>query len=306
MSWVKRNLYFLIGSTVAFALLGLAGFYFYTNYALNNDNLKQLKAAYTELDELIKASPNPGNEKVNNIEIAGAQRAQVLAVIEKVKKHFLPIAPIPNPTNNVVTKEEFASALRRTFEELDRAAVTASVVMPPKYGYTFEAERSLTIFAPGSLEPLAAKLGEVRAICTVLFQARINSLDSLRRERVSPDDVRGPQSDFLDTISVTNQLAVMTPFEVVFHCFSTELAGVLAGFAADPHGFVIRAINIEPGAPGSATTDATGASAMAPGFPVAPPSVAAAGARGSLPVILDEKQLKVTLVLEVIKLLPKN
>lgn len=306
MSWVKRNLYFLIGSAVAFALLGLAGFYFYTNYTLNNDNLKQLKAAYTELDELIKASPNPGNEKVNNIEIAGAQRTQILTVIQKVQKHFLPIAPIPNPTNNVVTKEEFASALRRTFEELDRAAVNASVVMPPKYGYTFEAERSLTIFAPGSLEPLAAKLGEVKAICNVLFQARINSLDNLRRERVSPDDVRGPQSDYLDTISVTNQLAVMTPFEVVFRCFSAELAGVLAGFAADPHGFVIRAINVEPGAPAAATADGTGGSPMAPGFPTAPPSATTAGARGGLPVILDEKQLKITLVLEVIKLLPKN
>jgi hypothetical protein len=304
MSWVKRNLYFLIGATVALALLGLAGYYFYNSYTLNDDSLQRLKAAYKELDDLIRATPNPGNERINNIEIARSERTQVVTEIEKVKKHFLPILPIPNSTNGVVAKEEFASALRRTFEELDRAAVVASVTMPPKYGYTFEAERGLTIFAPGSLEPLAAKLGEVRAICGVLFQARINSLDSLRRERVSPDDARGPQTDFLDNLSVTNELAVVTPFEVVFHCFSTELAAVLAGFAADPHGFVIKAINVEPGAAATANPDAA---AMGGGWPpMAPVPSPALGTKGGLPVLLDERQLRVTLVLEVIKLLPKN
>jgi hypothetical protein len=297
MSWVKRNLYFLVGGTVAVLLLGLAGFYFYKNYSLNSENGKKLDEAYDQWDKYIKARPNPGNDKVNNIEIARAQRTQVAAEIGKVQKHFLPIAPIPNPTNNVVSKEEFASALRRTFEELDKGASAASVTMPPKYSYTFEAERQLTIFPEGSLPPLAVKLGEVKAICNVLFAARINSLDSLRRERVSPDDLKGPQSDFLDAISVTNQLAVLTPFEIVFHCFSTELAAVLSGFADDPHGFVIKAMNIEPGAPLTGSQDAGGAPAM----PSAVPTF-----KQGLPVLLDEKQMRVTLVLSHVKLLPKN
>jgi hypothetical protein len=297
MSWVKRNLYFLTGAGVAVVLLGLAGFYFYKNYSLNRESSRKLDEAYDQWDRYIKAKPNPGDDKVNNVEIARAQRTQVAAEIGKVQKHFLPITPIPNPTNNIVSKEEFASALRRTFEELDKAASAASVTMPPKYSYTFEAERPLTIFAEGSLPPLATKLGEVKAICNVLFAARINSLDSLRRERVSPDDTRGPQSDFLDAISVTNQLAVMTPYEVVFHCFSTELAGVLSGFADDPHGFVVRAINVEPGA-------TAGAAASAEGAPVV--SAAPTAFRGGLPMLLDEKQLRVTLVLTIVKLLPKN
>jgi hypothetical protein len=296
MSWVKRNLYFLIGSVAAVALLGLAGFYFYSNWQLNNETLDKLNAAYEELDKLAKASPNPGNQQINNIEIAGQQEKEVLALIATEREYFSPIAPIPNPTNNVVTKEEFASALRRSLDELTHQADVASVMLPKNYAFSFEAERTLTIFAPGSLPPLSVQLGEISEICNVLYRAKVNSLDNLRRARVSADDQKGPMSDYLETGSISNQMAVLTPYEIVFHCFSTELAGVLDGFANNPHGFVVKALNVEQGASSGAADVAGGSPA-----PVASPST-----RGSLPVLVEEKQLKVTLVLDLVKLLPKK
>ena len=304
MSWVKRNLYFLIGSAVAVVLLGLAGFYFYSSWTLNNASLEKLNAAYAELDKLAKANPNPGNKEIDNIDISRQQEIQIREIIDKERKFFAPIASIPNPTNKEVTKDEFASALRRTVDELAHAASVASVTLPPKYGFSFEAERSLTLFAPGSLAPLSVQLGEVKALCAVLYQAKVNSLDNLRRERVSADDARGPQSDYLEQISVTNSMAVMTPYEVGFHCFSSELAGVLASLANDPHGFVVKAINIEPGAAPAAAGDA-GAVPM-PMYQPAPSPGYPPGQKGGLPVMVDEKPLKVTLVLELIKLPPKN
>jgi hypothetical protein len=300
MSWVKRNLYFLISSVVAVALLGLAGYYFYGNYTLNDENRKKLYDAYDELDQLIRATPNPGNKDVDNIAIAREQRGQVLEEIDKERQFFLPIPPIPASTN--ITKDEFASALRRTVEDLQNSAATASVTVPSKYNFSFQAQRDLTIFALGSLPPLSEKLGEVKAICRVLFQAKVNSLDNLRRERVSVDDLNGPSSDYLDNVSVTNQLAVMTPYEVTFHCFSPELAGVLSGFANDPHGIVVKAINVQPGTT-EATHETGAAGGFFPGMPVPPHPLVT---KGGLPVMLDEKQLKVTLALEVIKLLPKK
>lgn len=39
MDWIKRNLYFLVGSLVAVALMGLAGWYLYSKWQLNNDIL---------------------------------------------------------------------------------------------------------------------------------------------------------------------------------------------------------------------------------------------------------------------------
>jgi hypothetical protein len=294
MSWVKRNLYFLIGGTVAVVLLVLAGYYFYAQWQLNKETLDKLNSAYDELDQLAKASPNPGNKEVNNIEIASEQEAHVRNIIARERKHFAPVPSIPTTTNNAVTKEEFASAMRRTLDELTHDAEAASVEVPKGYGFTFEAERTLTIFAPGSLDLLAGKLGEIKALCQVLFQAKVNSLDNLMRPRVSSDDVRGPASDFMITGSTTNQLGVLTPFEVVFHCFTPELAGVLAGFAKSPHAFVVQAMNVEPGA---VTPRNEGGGAPAA---VAPPP------KGSLPLLVDEKQLKVTLVLDLVTLLPKK
>ena len=72
--------------------------------------------------------------------------------------------PIPNPANGVVTSEAFAAALRRTIDQLQHEADSASVTLPPQYGFSFEAERTLVKFAPGSLEPLAEQLGEVKTI----------------------------------------------------------------------------------------------------------------------------------------------
>jgi hypothetical protein len=307
MSWIKRNLYFLIGSAVALVLLGLAGFYFYSQWGRNNDNLDKLNAAYDELDRLAKETPNPGNDQVNNIEIARQQELQVRAIMDRERKYYSSITPIPNPTNNIVTKEEFASALRRTIDELTHDAGAASVTLPKDYGFSFGAERTLTIFDPGGLAPLAGKLGEVREICRVLYQAKVNSLDNLRRPRVSPDDRNGAQSDFLETAPVTNRLAVLTSFEVVFHCFSAELAGVLSSFADSPHGFVVKSLNVEPGALAQPSVAETGTGPPGGGFSgFAAPAAAAPPTKGGMPVLVDEKQLKVTLVLNLIELLPKK
>ena len=115
---------------------------------------------------------------------------------------------------------------------------------------------------PGSLEPLSVQLGEVKAICDVLFQAKINSLDNIRRERVSDDDLKGPQTDYLSEKSVTNELAVLSPYEVSFRCFSSELAAVLAGFASSPCGLMVKTINVESAPAAAPTSEEPGAPAI--------------------------------------------
>ena len=39
MDWIKRNLYFVIGSLAALVLMGLAGYYLYSKWQLNNEVL---------------------------------------------------------------------------------------------------------------------------------------------------------------------------------------------------------------------------------------------------------------------------
>ena len=350
MDWIKRNLYFLIGSLVALALLGLGGWYLYSKWQLNNEILGKLDEQYTELKRLNGQSPHPGSDQVNNINAAKEQQKESQAFIKKANEYFQHCPPIPVPESAKLTSQEFSSALSRTIDQMQRDATKASVALPPKdssgqtYSFSFAAQRERLAYAPGSLEPLSVQLAEVKAMFGVLCQAKVNSLDNIRRERVSDDDLKGPQTDYLSEKSVTNELAVLSPYEVSFRCFSPELAAVLAGFAGAPCGLIIKTINVES-APASATGEEQGmpvagptpayyptpqaptaperpqstAERMAqryglrgrgPGRPAPPPvaapppmAVAAAPAPASrgLQIALDEKQLKITLMIEAVK-----
>jgi hypothetical protein len=348
MDWIKRNLFFLIGSLVALGLMGLAGWYLYSKWELNNALLGQLDEQYAKLERLYKQNPHPGSGSVDNIQAAKDQQKQLRAWIQKACQHFQRIPPIPQTESGKVTAQEFTFAMSRTLDQLHRQATAASVVLPPKnsttgqtYSFSFEEQRPKLNFAPGSLEPLSVQLGEIKAICDILFQAKVNALDGLRRERVSEDDQRGPLSDYIPEKSVTNELAVLTPYELSFRCFSSELAAVLAGFASSQGGFIVKTINVEPAAVTAVSDQAAAApvAAYAPPPPAynppppvmverAPPmgdrygdrygaryspppqpaytppayNPAAAKSRGGLPTVLDEKQLKVTINLVVVKL----
>lgn len=333
MSWIKRNLVFVIFAALAVALLGLAGWYLYAQWSLYNDNGDKLEAAYKELDRISKLNPNPGNAskpESDNIRNAASEEARVRAVIKDAQKYFAPIESIPPGPN--VSSEAFAAALRRTVDDLTHDAANASVTIQPKYDFSFAAQKPLVKFA-GSLDALAAQLGEVKAICDVLFGAKINTLYNLRRVRVSDDDFKGPQSDYIETSAQTNELAVLVPYEVTFYGFSTEIASVLAGFANQPHGFIVTTINVEPGMPSTASGENPGGVpspyggygyanpnnpygnpnnpyGMGNPYGAAQPGMAqatgATGTKGGLPVMLDERQLKVTMGIEIVKLQPKK
>lgn len=244
MDWVKRNLIFVVGTAVAVGLLLFSGFYLYSNSRKNNDARELLEAEYNELNRLHNLKPHPGKGDVDNIRLARQQKAQLQKVIQTVSERFEPIPAIPASTN--VTGEQFSAALRGTIDQLNRRADASSVIVPTSYNFSFEAEKRLVKFAPGSLDGLAVQLGEVSAIAEILFLAKVNKLTGLRRERISPDDRSGPQSDYLRGVSVTNELAVISPYEVSFESFSAELADVISGFANSSHGIIIKGFNVQP------------------------------------------------------------
>ncbi|MGC3959311.1 MAG: Amuc_1100 family pilus-like protein [Verrucomicrobiota bacterium] len=360
MDWIKRNLIFVIGGVVTLLLMGLAGWYCYSGWTNNAQQKDEIAKAYEELNTLYSAKPSPGDgRKVDNIKLAKEQQKEAEEFLQALGRYLQEIPAIPALSN--VSGPRFSAALQETITQLQREATNSSVIIPPGYKFSFGKQATLVTFAPGSLDPLAVQLGEVRAICDVLNQAKVNSLDGIRRERVpgNPDDLSGTAADYLDLASTTNELAVISPYEITFHCFTPELAAVLAGFAQSPYGLMVKAINVEPamamvadaaaapvyaapvaapayvppayagqrppGRPGreegggipSRYAGAGGASpygtpspygnpnpygvAQPAGQPVA---YATAPAKSGLQTFLKEKQLKVTLLLHVIKLLP--
>jgi hypothetical protein len=236
---------------------------------------------------------------------------------------------------------------------LQKTATNSSVVLPPNYLFTFTAQNSKVSFAAGSPPLLAKQLGEIKAICDVLFAAKVNAIDNMRRERVSTDDQNsGTLTDYFPNKSVTNNLAIISPYEVTFRSFTPELGAVLAGFSSSPHGIMVRAMNVElapapppqeeapaptPMAPvyvptspagGEGRSSAEASAAFQRRYGIGPggrggprPGVSQqpipqqpvyiqqpvqAAAKGGLQTVLNEKQLKVTLLLYVPRLLPDS
>ena len=95
MSWIKRNLLFVIGGTVAVLLLGLAGYYLYVQWSVNSEKSVKLEEAYTNLKRIADLQPNPGNEKVDNSVIAREHRGKVRAVTDRTANFFTPVPAIP-------------------------------------------------------------------------------------------------------------------------------------------------------------------------------------------------------------------
>src|SRR5215471_1106660 len=110
MAWIKRNLYFLIGTVVAVALMGLAGWYLFSKYQADSQMLAKLDEVYATLDNLNKQNPHPGKPpKTDNIKVAKDQQQELKGIIQKCRQSFQKIASIPEGPK--VTAEDFSSAL---------------------------------------------------------------------------------------------------------------------------------------------------------------------------------------------------
>lgn len=343
MDWIKRNLIFVVGAVVALVLLGAAGWYSWSGWSQNATQREELDKQYAELKRLKELKPSPGEGKVDNIKLAREQQKEAHDFWRKLTQRLERIPALPEGTN--LSAKDYSAALQRTIDELQRDATNSSVVLPLRYKFSFEAQAGRVTFASGSLEPLATQLGEVKAIVNVLNAAKINALDGIRRERVSADDTSGPATDYLDLHSVTNELAVSAPYEVSFRCFTPELAAVLAGFVNSPYGLIVKAVNVEPAAvtiagegsegaaptlspimiqavptmpqPGARVNEGEafrsryGRRAMGPAPAPAPtpiplPVVGVAQPKPGIQPFLTERQLKVTLLIHVVRLLPQK
>jgi hypothetical protein len=96
----------------------------------------------------------------------------------------------------------------------------------------------------------------------------------VKRARVSWDDRDNSNlSDYLGLYISTNDTtgAVSSPYEVTFYCLSSELAAVIEGLNKSPHGFLLKAMSVEP-------------ALEVPGGPGAPPGPGAPAGPNNPPI----------------------
>ena len=241
---------------------------------------------------------------------------------------FIPFAPIPTGT---LTSETFGTALETTIDELTREAKDNSVKLPPPppYCFSFQVQHGLMNISSG-LAPLAQQLGEVKAITEVLLLAQVNNLDGIQRIRVSDDDVtKGAGADYIDRVAVTNGLAIVTPYVVTFRGFSPELARVVAGFSTSTNPFIVKSISVQQVDSAEAEANPDLGNGMPPAqnygggaarygryggaasrYQMRPPANEAPGevpgAGGGLQTAIKERLLRVTMEVDVVKLVLKS
>lgn len=321
MSWLKRNLFLVVGGLVALGLLGFAGYYLWTKIQSETDVTAQLEGQKSELQSFKDLDPHPGTEKVNNLEAARKQEKQLQEFIAESRKLFV---PMDYPKG--LDAGQFRLLLESTVDELTRNAERSGVKLQSGYGFTFAGQRTDLAIDSNILEPLAAALMDIRAISTILIQSKVLAIDGIRRVAIATKDTPSPSglSDFWSKKPSTNDLAITVPYEFSFHCFAPELAAVLEGIYRDPHGFVVKNVIVDTAASQLLEVNKDQAAPMsmpagAPGgmdmrmmmryglmnrYAQPPPQAATAAptAKPGLQPMLDEKPFRVVLYVEAVRL----
>jgi hypothetical protein len=321
MAWLKRNLGLVIGGVVALALLGLGGWYLYTKIqedeAVNND----LETATTSFKDIVNRPVHPGNEKVNNIQLAKEENKKLEDLLAQMRARIAGPS-LPKELNN----KEFRALLDNTVTELRRNAEKLGIGLPgtppgtvSDYWFTFQPQKTAVEFK--NLDTLTYQLLDIKSICDVLYNAKVHDLIGLKRVAASSDENGG---EFLsDKRITTNDVAIVMPYEVTFQGFSSELAQVMEGLIKAKQCFVVKNIGVDkapstqPAAPMRTPPPPMYSNPYASpygnpyrsryGMGMMPPPVAAApqpqpGLRKN--VLLDENKLRITLAVDSVRAKP--
>ena len=243
MDWLKRNLVLVAVAAVALGLLGFGGYSLYAKYQEDAEVTGTLQAEIDANRGLNEKDPHPNEE---NIKTARSEQARINSFLANARRAFARVSVPPNLDN-----ASFRNLLDNTVSDLRRDAEKFGVsleALQPKYGFTFAAQLQSVQYAPNTLEPLAMQLAEIRTLVEILYHANVHSLLGLRRVPVAPTEETFGSTDYLVGKRVGTDPdtgAFVTPYEVAFQCFSSELANVLEGLGRSPYCFVVKNLVVD-------------------------------------------------------------
>ena len=288
MAWIKRNLALVISGIIALGLLGFGGWYFYSAVQRNAEIDNEIEQTKRDIEGFLSKPVTPN---ASNLVLVRRELDRMNQFIGESRKLFPPTPPPTEPLNAL----SFKSMLETTINDLYQQAKTVGIQLPTNYYFSFEAQRLPVTFAPESLLPLRDRLFEVQMLASTLISARVNRLEAVRRAAVPGEkptaaaNVPGGDDYVKGTPRVNQETGMMLwPYELSFQCFSAELATVLESLQKAKYGFVIKGVSSEPVLePGKVKTTN------------APP-------RGTMETVINERLLRITLQVEVIKPGPPN
>ena len=278
-------------------LFGLAGWFLYVKIEKDKGLTEELNTATESLRTLSKRNPHPGTADLDNISTAANDQKALTNLLEEMRRQF-PQPVVAGTSSNRLSADEasraFKFALDEAIEKLNQKALTYGVDLPPKFYFTFEPQQNKMAFSTNTIGALSAQLVEVTQLVELILSAKPAAIVGLKRIPVAPDDT-GTQSFLVDK-PVTNQWAVLTPYEVTFQGSSGQLAAVLEGFMHGNHNFVVRNVRIPPATAAIVQTSDTGTDPTT----AAPAAPMVLRRTGPGPV-LQEKTLKIILDIDAVQ-----
>jgi hypothetical protein len=236
MAWIKRNLYFVITVAVALGVTGYCGYLLYSALGENADASGKYASAKSQLEELQHSSPYP---TADNIRSAQEDAVRVRTFLAEFHK---PFSPFPTPPKLDV--REFNTYLLKIIAQFGAEATNAGVGMHADYAFSFSQQIAKINHPVEAIAPWMQELEEIKAILNILYTAKINYLEGIKRVAVCTDDSGG--DDYIQFNNTTNTWGVVSPYMVKFRAFSAEIANVLAGVAASSNCFIVKAIYVSP------------------------------------------------------------
>lgn len=241
MAWVKRNIIWLIGGLISLGMIGGATMFTMEARKKQEEALNNLTTYTNKVNQLRSAKPFPGPELIRKIE---KETAAVRNFIDQAEQMFEYTEPVRMPS------QEFKVYLINSLVQLQQEATNYNVALPENFNFTFTHLLPMPNLLPYSIKPLQVQLRDIQEIAQILFESRIHALESFARV---PAYTREPGSksvliyDMGVRTNLTTDKAVFTstPYKFSFRGFTTELTEVLNRFARADRFYVVKKLEVE-------------------------------------------------------------
>lgn len=338
MLWIKRNLVLVIGIVVSIALLGGAAYYLFDNYSDNEAQQGQLDQLKGEVDQL-KMGIYPSEENVGLIK----SNTALAEVFINDASRLLVTEPY-KPIAAVTLHNQLPTIIDRLRRDATNAGIELPPNYQFTFG-EIKRQASIFPYQVEPLVNQLNEVSAICGVLFNAKVRALDGLQRVMAYNGDPGgpDLLTDLAQRTNSVA-TNLTIVSTPYRMVFRAFSGDLAAVINGLSTAKEFMVIRQLDVDatasgregmqpggvpdpmmvpfgapPGAPAMRLPGmpAPGAPAPpaqpggAPPRPAAPvrPGMAAAPvapAKSTLVPVLDEKPVRVTLVVEVVKVVRRS
>jgi hypothetical protein len=256
MAWIKRNLFLAMAALAALILLGGAGYYLYNSWSDDNAASEELKQAQAELETLQAKKITAAM-----IEDAKTQKEEIKRVLDKFSKVVPPAPLLPK-----VDERTFKSILDKTLLDMQNAAANNGVLLlKTDYAFSFSSLTSRLNFPTNTMEIWMAQLYDIKNICEIAFNAKVNGLESIRRSPASDEEIASNGGELLACGMITNDAIIHVPYELVVRAYSRETADLINGLLLSTNCYLIKNIDIGPSSGALVQAAASSSSSSRPG-----------------------------------------